>query len=136
MLQRADTSAARVFRADLREMPFAGGTIDVVVSALVFMDVPELTPALREIARVLRVGGVLVYSVLHPDGAARGWTRTFDSPGGRHVVRAWWHSIDDQQRACLDAGLLIEATREPCLDQGSGGPRVPVARVVRARRVA
>ncbi len=135
MLQRVHSPAAPVILADLREIPLASTSIDVVVAGLVFMDVPELAPAMREIARVLRVGGVLVYSVLHPAGSACGWTRTCDTPRGRQAVRAWWHSLQDHRQACGDAGLLVETMREPCLDHIAAGTIGPVALVIRARRV-
>jgi malonyl-CoA O-methyltransferase len=136
MLQRAQPRPYPVILADIRELPMASRSIDVVIGGLVFMDVPELAPAIREVARVLKPGGVLVYSVLHPAGSARGWTRTCETARGPMVVRAWWHSLEDQRRACEDAGFEVETVREPCLDRDAGGTIGPVALVVRARRMS
>lgn len=36
---------------------------------------------MREFARILRPGGVLLLSDFHPDAAARGWRRTFRRDG-------------------------------------------------------
>ena len=46
--------------ADLQALPFADATFDVVISIEVLRYLPESAPALREMARVLRPGGILV----------------------------------------------------------------------------
>jgi len=48
-----------------------------VVSTMSFMDGPDFPAAMREIARVMRSGGALAFSVLHPCFATRdfGWIR-------------------------------------------------------------
>jgi hypothetical protein len=76
------------------------------------------------------------YSTLHPSGAIEGWTRTFDTPDGRHSLAACWHPVDRHLGACRAAGLVVDARREPALqDHGSSAPR-PVALVIRATRVS
>jgi SAM-dependent methyltransferase len=47
-------------RADLQNLPFPNATFDVVLSIEVLRYLPEPALALREMARVLRPGGVLV----------------------------------------------------------------------------
>jgi malonyl-CoA O-methyltransferase len=135
MLRFVRTRAARLVRADLRCLPLRDRSVDVVVCGLTLMDVAELDMAIREMARVLAPNGALVYSTLHPAGAAEGWTRTFDTPAGRQVVKSWWHSDEDHVRACLAAGLVVAARREPILGDRSPSGRRPVALVIRADRV-
>jgi ubiquinone/menaquinone biosynthesis C-methylase UbiE len=50
------------FEADLRDLPLADDSVDVVVCAIALTHVPELAPALRELVRVLRPSGHLVIS--------------------------------------------------------------------------
>ena len=54
----------------------------------------ELELALTEIARVLRPGGRVIYSVVHPAGEAAGWSRTFESGGRQWAIDGFWHSLD------------------------------------------
>jgi malonyl-CoA O-methyltransferase len=135
MLRCVHTQTARLVRADLRCLPFQDQSFDVVVCGLTLMDVAELDVAILEMARVLRPNGALVYSTLHPAGLAEGWTRTFDTPEGRHVVKTWWHSHEQHMSACHAAGLVIGGRREPIIGDRSPAGNRAVALVIRANRV-
>jgi SAM-dependent methyltransferase len=131
MLARARAAGDNVARADLRALPFDAMSIDVVVCGLALGDVAELELALAEIARVLRPGGCVIYSVVHPDGEQHGWQRTFESQGRRLAIDGFWHSIDRHRVACAAAGFTIEESRQPELAHAPGRRAVLV---IRARR--
>ena len=57
-------------RADMMQLPFANHAFDLVVSGLAVGHAPQLEAWMREAARVLVPGGVLVLSDFHPDAAA------------------------------------------------------------------
>ncbi len=57
---------------------FKDETFDVVVSNLVLMDLPDLEKAVQELKRVLKKGGKLIFSIMHP---------CFSSPPVRGYVR-------------------------------------------------
>jgi len=59
----ADDRGIEVSRGDAEFLPFAAASFDAVTCLGVFEFLPDYTPALREIARVLRPGGLLVLSV-------------------------------------------------------------------------
>ena len=163
MLSHACQCGATYVRADIRALPLPEMSADLIVSGLMLPDVDELGRVLAEWHRVLKPGGVIVCSTLHPGGAELGWTRTFDTPHGTRSIPAHWHTLDDHRLACREAGLITDAMAEPTLhpEQGdcesilswlppSGGShglasffrlkpeatrwRVPVALVLRASR--
>jgi SAM-dependent methyltransferase len=112
----ADSEGARVV-ADAARLPFAGGVADVAVMALALSYVADWRAALCETARVLRPGGVLVLSDLHPDARRRGWRRSFPGATGGPLVL----DASVPERPALDeglqaAGLVIEAQREVAVD--------------------
>ena len=118
MLARAKQASARIARADLRALPLVARSIDLVVCGLALGDFSEIELALTEIARVLRPGGQVIYSVVHPAGEAEGWSRTFESEGRQLAIDGFWHSLDRHRQACAAARFTIDQWREPALSDG------------------
>jgi malonyl-CoA O-methyltransferase len=135
MLARAAALGLPLALADLRATPFRSGSFAAAVCGLALCDLAELGAALRETARVLAPGGVLVASDLHPGGARAGWKRTFRAADGRLVaVRHHVHEARDYADACSAAGLAVERLVEPTVDFEHPWRGRPAALVVRARR--
>jgi SAM-dependent methyltransferase len=97
---------------DWRRLPLASAAFDVVVAASVLEYVAEPAAVLLECARVLRPGGVVLYTVpdvRHPvrwaEWLARPLARMLGAPpvGGR---RSWWHSYHAYLRASRQRHLL------------------------------
>ena len=112
MLRRAWRLGATL-RGDLAALPIRSQCIDVVVSGLALNDIGDLPAVMREFARVLKPGGSVVYSVVHPRGRDEGWERTFETAQGKFAVDGHWHTREQHEKACNDAGLTIEEVREP-----------------------
>jgi ubiquinone/menaquinone biosynthesis C-methylase UbiE len=53
-------------QASAVELPFADAEFDFAASFMCLMDIPELERVLAEVFRVLRPGGFLQFSILHP----------------------------------------------------------------------
>src|SRR5262249_60173739 len=68
--------------ADACQLPFRRGTFDLVNASLMVGDLRDLPGWSHEIARVLSVGGHLVYSDFHPSWRENGWQRTFKDRNG------------------------------------------------------
>lgn len=131
MLARARDVAPHIARANICALPIDSMSVDVIVCGLALGDVPHLELALAEMARVLRPGGCLIYSVVHPAGADAGWARTFAAGGRQMAINSYWHSTDEHRQACRAAGLRVTAWREPVLRDA---PDHPAVLVVRAER--
>lgn len=65
--ERLRGRAPRCVNADVRALPFAGNSLDLVWSNLMLHWLPDLRPAFAELHRVLAEGGLLHFSLLGPD---------------------------------------------------------------------
>ncbi|WP_115527585.1 MULTISPECIES: class I SAM-dependent methyltransferase [Xanthomonas] len=153
MLARAQTElsqhwpAARVQlqQGSLDQLPLADAVADLSVCGLVVGHLQRLWPALEELHRVTRIGGIVLCSDVHPIGHALGWRRDFKADGQHYAVRHTQHLYSHWHSACVALGFVIEAVAEPMLDPADipAGARfdqaalqVPVALVLRLRRLA
>jgi len=119
MLRRG-AAAGRVC-GDACRLPFQRASFDLINASLMVGDVADLGAWTREMARVLSLGGQLVYSDFHPSWVKRGWRRTFHSADGElHDVAFNPHTIDQHLAALDQAGLAVRTIREPRLKMSSG----------------
>lgn len=103
---------------DAGRLPFASASLDVAIAALLLSFVKDVPATLREIARVLRPGGTLVASDLHPVASERGWHRSFTGPNGeRIVIKAPPPAVARVEAALAAAGLALERKLEPAIDE-------------------
>jgi SAM-dependent methyltransferase len=95
-------------------------SFDLAVMALVIHHLDDRVAALRELHRILRPGGALVFSTHHPTGdwgrhggsyfdvslVTETWSRGWN-------VRFWRMPLTDVVAECTDAGFVIERLVEP-----------------------
>jgi malonyl-CoA O-methyltransferase len=122
-------------QGDLLALPLATGAADLIVCGLAIGHVTALDRAIAEMSRVLKPGGLAIYSDFHPFGALAGWQRTFRAPDGRaYAVAHQVHLYADHHAACRRAGLEIEAVREPRIDFAHAWRGFPAVLAIRARK--
>jgi SAM-dependent methyltransferase len=130
-LDRRTGVSVRTVVADAEAIPFADGSFDLACSAFGALPfVAEATRALAEVARVLRPGGRLVFSVTHPIR----WAMPDDpSPAGLRITGSYFdrtpyveldsagtpvyvehhRTLGDWVRALTSAGFVIDDLVEP-----------------------
>ncbi|RCV52049.1 class I SAM-dependent methyltransferase [Marinitenerispora sediminis] len=124
MLARARTRVpgGTFLTGDLHRLPVAGAGADLVVCALALTHVPALGPVLAEFARVLRPGGHLILTDVHPERVLRGSNPSLRTPDGRPGrLPGYHHPIGSYLRAALSVGLHPLRCEEP-----APPPRPPV----------
>ena len=98
--------------------PVDAASMDVVTASLVLEHIPSLPPVFAEAARVLRPGGWLWTSELHPYRQWQGSRARFrDAAGHLHVPDNYSHSFSDYLRAARASGLELWEVSEP-LEEG------------------
>lgn len=163
----AEDVSAELVRADATDLAWcADGSLDLVVSVQALDYVADTARLFAEVRRVLRPGGVVAFSVLHPadlatdDAPPHAWTGSYfaaerdwvwDGLGDEDpTLRSWYRSPAAWFTAVTAAGLTVERLLEPApvddrrwvdsgwLDEAGYAKldRVPGTIVVRARRPA
>jgi SAM-dependent methyltransferase len=151
---RAEHPEGIYVRGLAEELGFADGSFELVVAYNSLMDVEDMPRAVAEIGRVLAPGGVLCACITHPLADSGRWAddgtfviaepylerRRFEGTFEREglppfTFRGWIYPLETYSRALEDAGLVIEALREPPSQrEGSPWQRLPNFLMFRASK--
>lgn len=103
----------RLCQGDLLYLPLANDSVDAAVCALALTHLSDLGPPISELARVVRKGGRIVISDIHPVTVAVGGHALYKDARGRlEFIRNHLHWHSSYFRAFRDAGLLVKAMSE------------------------
>lgn len=115
-LARTKVPAAGFLHGELAAIPLLAASMDAVVCALALVHVVDLDAVFAEFARVVRVGGRLIVSDVHPMLVALGWQAQFpDVNDGRGFIRLRHHLISDYVAAAARHGFALHSCEEPPL---------------------
>jgi malonyl-CoA O-methyltransferase len=109
-LKKLGGSEVRFHEHDLTcPFPAADEMFDLTMFALVGDHIEDLDAAFRELHRITKAGGQVIFSVLHPAMNLIGITARFINPeSGKEVrVEAYEHTYGDYVIAVLRSGLQI-----------------------------
>ena len=116
---------AELYVADLAApLPFAGAEFDDVVASLVLHYLEDWSGPLSELRRVLKPGGRLlvslihpaVYAIAYPDAdyfALTQYSEDYEMDGRRTVLTYWHRPLHAVTGAFTDAGFRIVSLSEP-----------------------
>jgi SAM-dependent methyltransferase len=117
---------AKVPGADLRiakldQIPWPDCSFDTVVCALALTHEPDLAGPIRELARVVRPGGRVVISDIHPVGIIIDYQALFElSNGALGFVRNYRHLHSEYLDSFGTIGLQVRRCLEPVACLGIG----------------
>lgn len=133
--EAAEPRGIKYLHGDARSLAgVAEDSFDIVVCHMALMDIADLDPALRSVARVLRRDERFVFSIIHPcynpprsgemateDGVVRtvcgywdeGYWRSDVRTGPPRKVGSYHRTLSAYVNALTDAGLMVERMSEP-----------------------
>jgi SAM-dependent methyltransferase len=110
---RAEASgiAPQLVQGDIRALPFADSSFDIVLAVTILCFVDDAARAVREMARVLRPGGHLVIGELGRWNLWAAKRRLSGWLGSRVWRSATFRTLGGLKRLVTDAGLAVTAVR-------------------------
>lgn len=99
-------------------MDFPSNHFDLVVSALALSHITDLKPTLRECVRVLKGGGRMIISDIHPYWPVSGhdYVEFFDETGQEYRIPEYTHLFEEYWQIFSELGMQIEEVREPRIE--------------------
>jgi len=111
---RAGVPGAALVRGDLTRLPLRSGSVDLAVCSLALDHAPAVVDPVRELARVVRPGGRIVISDVHPVLSAVGAAAYFVAADGSSAfVRNHRHLHGEYLEAFAATGLNVRRCLEP-----------------------
>ena len=102
---------------DVARLPFSDDSFDLAICALAFCHLPDIRPAVAELARVLRPRGRLIVSDFHPFCLLVGWRTALHRPEATYCIENHLHLTEGYVRTLLDAGFTLTDLRESVVDE-------------------
>ena len=95
-------------------LPFPDGTFDAAVCSLLFDHLPSIDAAIGELARVVRPGGRVLISNIHPTMALVGTHAAFrDVDGNFNFIRSHHHAVSTYFECFRANDLTVVRCDEP-----------------------
>ncbi|MFE0377830.1 class I SAM-dependent methyltransferase [Streptomyces inhibens] len=137
MLARARHNApdAEYRRGRLEELPLDDDSVDLAVCSLAMTHLPDLTTAVAELTRVVRPGGRIVLSDMHPFALSlQGQCLFVKGAGQLAFVRNHVHLPSSYLTAFTKVGLSVRSCHEPVFNGrlAPGGYEESIADAARA----
>ncbi|MBV8674538.1 MAG: class I SAM-dependent methyltransferase [Acidobacteriaceae bacterium] len=104
--------STRLIEADCTSTPLSSRSADCVLASFVLSYVQDIGRFAAEAARILRPGGALIVSDLHPDTPTYGWRRTFRAAGSVFEVGTFCYTLGSLITEMKVAGLALEQLAE------------------------
>jgi ubiquinone/menaquinone biosynthesis C-methylase UbiE len=97
-----------LIEADCTSTSLAACSADLVLASFLLSYVQDIGRFAAEVARILRPGGTLIVSDLHPDTPSYGWRRTFRAADGLFEIATFPYTLAALTFAMKVAGLILQ----------------------------
>jgi ubiquinone/menaquinone biosynthesis C-methylase UbiE len=115
-------SRGRIALGHASLLPFVPATFDLVVCAFVWGYLDRREESIRELARVVKPGGRVVMSDLHPEALKAGWTSSFREAGAVYEIERRRYALEEIR----DLGRCQGLREKKLIEAHFDAPEIPV----------
>ena len=105
----------------ISSLPFKSGSFNFILSTLVIAQVNNLEEVFREWSRILKPGGKILLTDLHPAILSAGGKRTFEKDGRTYEVKNYIHPIEEIKNLCRKLNMDVAGFEERLISENSKG---------------
>lgn len=109
--------STRLIHADCTTVLLPGRAADCILASFLLSYVPDLRKFAAAAAHILRPGGTIIVSDLHPNMSSYGWRRTFRTAGSSFEIATFKYRLPDLINVMSATGCILEAISEPCFGE-------------------
>jgi malonyl-CoA O-methyltransferase len=103
---------AVLLRASAIALPLPNRSVDIILASFLLSYIEQLEQFVSEIARVLRQGGMIFLSDLHPRARSHGWRSTFQVNGIAYAIKTCSYSLDHLRQIFQAHGIYCKFLEE------------------------
>jgi ubiquinone/menaquinone biosynthesis C-methylase UbiE len=112
--ERKCLPSTSLVHSDSTATPLPDRAADCILISFLLSYVQDLRKFAQEAARILRPGGTIIVSDLHPNTPSYGWRRTFSAAGSLFEIATFGYTLPELIHTMSVAGCTLEALDEPC----------------------
>jgi malonyl-CoA O-methyltransferase len=105
--ERKNVLAGRLALAEAGFLPFRDAVADVTLCSFAAGYFQDLRNAICEMARIVKPGGSVILSDLHPAAISAGWTRSFRADACTYEISHFNPSVHDLRNAGQNTDLQL-----------------------------
>ena len=120
--RRKEVLRESLIRAACTAIPISSRIVDIAICSFAISYVANLGALAFELSRVMRMGGHLIVTDLHPSASDRGWRRTFRHAGHVFEIMNFQRSIEHVCKTFQEHRFKLERIITPCF----GEPERPI----------
>jgi len=106
-----------LIHSDCTAIPLHNRAADCILASFLLSYVQDLRKFAEEATRILRPGGTIIVSDLHPNTSSYGWRRTFSKAGSLFEIATFRYTLPELVNAMRAAGCTLEVMQEPCFGE-------------------
>lgn len=109
--------STKLHLADALSLPLPDASVDLVIGSFLLSYVEAVDTFIEEVHRVLRDGGLLLLSDLHPEARRHGWRSSFRVQESSYIIATYAYSLAKLKESLRMTAFSLDFCLEPYIGE-------------------